>query len=301
MTDQTPPANSNETGPEQSPAPPTTQAPSFPPSQAPQFPADQQQQPAPQQYPVQQPAPQQYPATTQYPAAPGYPQQPQQPQAPQQYPYQQAGYPGAVAPGAVAPKPTNTLAIVSLILGIVFAPAGIVTGHMALSKIKRTGEGGRGLALAGTIIGYISTGLAVLSLIFVLIATFIIGTAAVTAASSGLSQLEQLDSLEIPDPSTQAPDELSSGELLDTPEKILAAWEPCDLAMELNNPGDAFYDDAEWYSAQEALAQLMDPSAESDAIRAYVDHMMNGTGFDFELTSAHVDATAAAQTKFCSQ
>lgn len=281
MTDQTPPAQPNEPQPgQQAPAP---QAPSFPPNQAPGAPyvptEPQQQFPTPQP-----PAAPQYPATTQYP---------QQPQAPQQYPNQPAGY-----PGAGAPKPTNTLAIVALILGIVFAPAGIVTGHMALSKIKRTGEGGRGLALAGTIIGYVSTGLAVLSLIFVLIMTFIIGSVAVTAASTGISQL---DSLELPDPSTLTPEDPSSGELLDTPEKVLAVWDKCDLAKELNNPSGAFYEDAEWVASQEALAQLMDPSAESDAIRAYVDHMMNGTGFDLEKTAAQKNAAIAAEAKFCTQ
>lgn len=293
MTDQMPPAQPNEPQPGQQPqAPQAPQAPSFPPNQAPGAPhvptEPQQQFPAPQQ-----PAAPQYPAVPQYPATTQYPQQPQ---APQPYPNQPAGY-----PVAAAQKPTNTLAIVALILGIVFAPAGIVTGHMALSKIKRTGEGGRGLALAGTIIGYVSTGLAVLSLIFVLIMTFIIGSVAVTAANSGISQLEQLDSLELPDPSTLTPEEPSSGALLDTPEKVLAAWDKCDLAKELNNPSDAFYEDAEWVAAQEALAQLMDPSAESDAIRAYVDHMMNGTGFDLEKTAAHMDATIAAEAKFCSQ
>ena len=35
---------------------------------------------------------------------------------------------------------------------------GIIAGHIALGQIKRTGEGGRGMALAGSIIGYVYTG-----------------------------------------------------------------------------------------------------------------------------------------------
>jgi hypothetical protein len=35
-------------------------------------------------------------------------------------------------------------------------------GHLALGKIKQTGEGGRGLALAGIIGGWILTGLFIL-------------------------------------------------------------------------------------------------------------------------------------------
>src|SRR6266851_5686075 len=35
----------------------------------------------------------------------------------------------------------------------------IITGHVARSQIKRTGEAGEGLALAGLIAGYVSIGL----------------------------------------------------------------------------------------------------------------------------------------------
>ena len=58
------------------------------------------------------------------------------------------------------PARTNTLAIVSLVASVLgaFVPglplAGIICGHIALGQIKRTGEQGRGMALAGTIIGY---------------------------------------------------------------------------------------------------------------------------------------------------
>ncbi len=60
--------------------------------------------------------------------------------------------------------PTNTLAIVALILGFVVPLGGIICGHLALGQIKRTGESGHGLAMAGTVIGYVLTGLTVLFL-----------------------------------------------------------------------------------------------------------------------------------------
>lgn len=56
---------------------------------------------------------------------------------------------------AAAPARTNTLAIVALILGIIVPIAGVITGHIALNQVKKTGEAGHGLALAGTIIGYV--------------------------------------------------------------------------------------------------------------------------------------------------
>nr|WP_276320692.1 DUF1707 and DUF4190 domain-containing protein [Phytoactinopolyspora endophytica] len=60
-------------------------------------------------------------------------------------------------------RKTNDLAIASVacggfgfVTGISAIPA-IITGHMALSKIDQTGEEGRGLAVAGLIMGYTVT------------------------------------------------------------------------------------------------------------------------------------------------
>ncbi|MEO8528014.1 MAG: DUF4190 domain-containing protein [Pseudolysinimonas sp.] len=73
------------------------------------------------------------------------------------------GY-GQPVPGYYGP-PTNTMAIVSLVLAFVMPLAGAIVGHVALGQIKRTGEGGHGLALAGVIIGWVYTGIIVLILI----------------------------------------------------------------------------------------------------------------------------------------
>jgi hypothetical protein len=100
------------------------------------------------------------PAAPAAPAAQPYAQP--QPYA-QQLPYGATSY----QPGLV--PPTNTLAIVALILGFVVPLGGIIAGHIALGQIKRTGEGGQGLALAGTIIGYVLTGLGLLVLLFYII------------------------------------------------------------------------------------------------------------------------------------
>lgn len=54
---------------------------------------------------------------------------------------------------AVAPS-TNTMALLSFIFCLLGGLLGIVFGHIALAQIKRTGESGRGLAIAGLVIGY---------------------------------------------------------------------------------------------------------------------------------------------------
>ncbi len=81
--------------------------------------------------------------------------------------------PGAYAEyyGYPQPQPTNSLAIVSLVCAFLFAPLGIIFGHISLSQIKKTGEEGRGLAVAGLVISYLITVLTivvvVLSVVFV--------------------------------------------------------------------------------------------------------------------------------------
>jgi hypothetical protein len=64
---------------------------------------------------------------------------------------------------AVAGARTNVLAIVSLVTSILgFGLVGVITGHIGLNQIKKTGEEGRGLAIAGLIIGYIQIAAVVL-------------------------------------------------------------------------------------------------------------------------------------------
>ncbi|HET8779503.1 MAG TPA: DUF4190 domain-containing protein [Agromyces sp.] len=68
---------------------------------------------------------------------------------------------------------TNTLAIISLvasIAGIVIlwgigSVVGVICGHISLSQIKKTGEQGRGMAVAGLIVGYVGIALAIIAVI----------------------------------------------------------------------------------------------------------------------------------------
>ena len=65
--------------------------------------------------------------------------------------------------------PTSTLAIISLISGIVSwfllpfiaAVAAVITGHMAKTEIKKSNGmlGGNGMATAGLVLGYVQLGL----------------------------------------------------------------------------------------------------------------------------------------------
>jgi heme A synthase len=69
------------------------------------------------------------------------------------------------------------LAIVSLVTAFIVSLAAIITGHIALAQIKRTGEKGRGLALAGVILGYAGIALGTL----VIVANILLAVAAATS------------------------------------------------------------------------------------------------------------------------
>lgn len=70
---------------------------------------------------------------------------------------------------------TNTLAIVSLILAFFIPLVGAILGHVAMGQIKKTGEQGRGIALAGVIIGWVFTALSILASILFFIPFFVLG------------------------------------------------------------------------------------------------------------------------------
>jgi hypothetical protein len=67
-------------------------------------------------------------------------------------------------------RPTNTMAILALVMAFVFAPAGLVLGIVARKQIRQTGEEGDGLALAGIIVGGIVTAIFVFLIVLWIIA-----------------------------------------------------------------------------------------------------------------------------------
>ncbi|QHC67480.1 DUF4190 domain-containing protein [Rathayibacter oskolensis] len=74
-----------------------------------------------------------------------------------------AGPPGGEAPVVRATRPPlNPLAVAALICGLLgLAPAAIVLGHVGLVQAGRSGQRGRGIAVAGLVLGYLVVVLAV--------------------------------------------------------------------------------------------------------------------------------------------
>lgn len=91
-----------------------------------------------------------------------------------------AGDPFAV-PGTPSPAPSpptgptgspppprlrgNTLATLSIVFAFVFAPAGVVLGHLGLTQARRSGGMGRDRALIGLTLSYLVTTVAVVALV----------------------------------------------------------------------------------------------------------------------------------------
>ncbi len=72
---------------------------------------------------------------------------------------------------------TNSMAIAALVSSLVLAPLGIVFGHIALKQITRTNEAGRGLAIAGLVVGYLFTALAIVAIVATAVTLSSIGSA----------------------------------------------------------------------------------------------------------------------------
>jgi len=75
--------------------------------------------------------------------------------------------PPTYTPAASSDK-YNTLAIVGFILAFFVSLGGLIVSIIALGQIKRTGERGRGLALAGAIIGGLSLVIGIISVIAII-------------------------------------------------------------------------------------------------------------------------------------
>ncbi|CAG7599635.1 DUF4190 domain-containing protein [Leucobacter soli] len=141
---------------------------------------------------AEQPTPAPPAAAPQYPEAPAPEPQYAPPAAPQyaapaapqygapQYTAPQYGAPQYAAQGVpqypAAPR-TNTLSIIALISAFVLPfVVPVVLGHISLGQIKRTGESGRGMAIAALVLGYIEVGFWVIWAIALMLAITLAAT-----------------------------------------------------------------------------------------------------------------------------
>jgi hypothetical protein len=80
------------------------------------------------------------------------------------------GYQMPYQPYATPARATNAMAIASLVLGILWlywigSILALVFGYIALRQIRERHEGGRGMAIAGIVLGWVGIGIATLTII----------------------------------------------------------------------------------------------------------------------------------------
>jgi len=77
------------------------------------------------------------------------------------------------APAGAPAAKWNVLSIISLVTGILqIGLAAVITGHISLGQIKKTGEQGRVLAIIGLVLGYLD----IVFWLFFIIVFVILGT-----------------------------------------------------------------------------------------------------------------------------
>jgi uncharacterized protein DUF4190 len=80
------------------------------------------------------------------------------------------GYQMPYQPYATPARATNAMAIASMVLGILWlywigSILALIFGYMALGQIKERNEAGRGMAIAGIVLGWVGIGFASLAII----------------------------------------------------------------------------------------------------------------------------------------
>lgn len=133
------------------------------------------------------PAPQYQPGAGQSGQPPYGQQAPQYGQQAPLYGQQPYGDPGYGQPGGQRTDKYNVLAIVSLVSAFFVSLVAVITGHIALHQIKRTGEQGRALAITGLVLGYLGllAGIVIAIILIVAVATHS-GDLSIPAPARGL-------------------------------------------------------------------------------------------------------------------
>ena len=135
-------------------------------------------------------------------------------------------------PNQHVPEPKyNLFSLISFISAFFMSVLAVVMGHMALSEIRKTGERGRGLALAGLILGYLGT-LAGLGFIILMI------VAAMASPTSEFSVFDSKAQSGITPPQPQSQETAETEQLLPSEETVSAHF--CNVLASLNaNTGES--------------------------------------------------------------
>lgn len=166
-----------------------------------------------------------------------------------------SGQPGGY--GGPPQRPTSVVAVVGLVLAVLVSPVGLVVSCFGLRDTGGGRKGGRGIAVAGVIVGAVGT---VLWLAAVVFAVYLVRTAASTYDDVA-SQIEQLPT-ELP---SGLPSDLQSALPSDLPSDLQSALD----AAPVDATGDATVTDCSDDGAGGATGAVSITNS-SDAVGTYV-------------------------------
>lgn len=184
-------------------------------------------------------------------------------------------------PYPTQPQRTNTLAVVSLVVAFFLGLVGIVLGIVALVQVKRSGQRGRGLAIAGIVVGAVQA--AVATVVGLILATSIALAVSTAAGLSGASA----DCSRLTHDLTQTYTALGdlSSTLSEDPDAALATVS--EMASRLERTIDSIGDPEVAKAAQGVLDEVRDTES---YLRLVVEHPeANPTDVQFRLVQHTVD------------
>lgn len=95
--------------------------------------------------------------------------------------------PQSTTAAAASSQKTNTMAILALVFAFIFPVVGFILALVAMSKIKKTNEGGKGLAVAGLVISIINILIQIVLIILFTVGLVSLGNTASTTTTSSSS------------------------------------------------------------------------------------------------------------------
>jgi len=140
------------------------------------------------------------------------------------------------------PAKTNSLAIIGLILAIFLPLVGLVCSIIALTQIKKSNEGGKGLAIAGIVV---SVSIMILSFVLVTLFIFGVGKAVDEAAEDYKEtvQSEQQKAIDL----AQFYSSVQNGQTKE--EVVMQAGKDPSSCFESQTEGLGIYETCTWYGS----------------------------------------------------
>lgn len=191
-------------------------------------------------------------------------------------------------PPLAQPRRTNTFAIASLASAFFIGLAGLILGILALSQIKRTGQRGRGLAVAGIVVGAAQLAVGMVIGLLVVVGITVAASTATNAVPFGRSSTDcarLLQDVREGFPAFQA----ATSKLTDDPQSALD--EVSRFADRLQRSADAMSDPEVTEAAKGLLDEVRDTESFAELVVQHPE--ADDVNVDFRMLQHFEDVVGA--------